>query len=85
MATDDFCGHIIDQVFAKRCSERYQLFDVWHREGTGMYLVEKPHTRCKTHVLALVSVYARMEYDSGYLEAVLPHGVKLEGRPKALR
>lgn len=79
------CTHITDPVFNKMCRERYGLWDVWQRVGTGMYLVDEPMIRCKEHLLSVVTVLARMDYETGYLDAVVPHGTKLEGRKKALK
>lgn len=82
---EEFCSHVVDPVTGKRCGERYRLFDVYRREGTSMVFVDKPYVRCGPHTIEVVVRLAPWDYEHGYLDMVVRHGMDVGPQAKTLR
>jgi hypothetical protein len=65
------CSFVTDSAIGKVCRGFLPLWAVFYRVGTGRYLVD-PLLRCKEHLGPTVEVLARNQYETGYLERVIP-------------
>ena len=64
------CLYIVTPAINKQCGGK-GVWAVWYRVGTGRILVKKPLLRCKDHVGETVEMFAKDDYEIGYLDQVI--------------